>query len=118
MQVKAVSKTASSETFTTFNGRRRSSTETLHATDFTTLFTVLSTVATDNGEILYCCTLPVGNVVYFLAVKQNYTVSHKKRSQLIFVCNFVKNQRILMQFSLLDLTMNDTREGVNFTHLT
>ena len=30
-----------------------------------------------------------------------------KRSQLIFVCNFVKNQQILMQFSLLDLTMND-----------
>jgi len=34
-----------------------------------------------------------------------YTVSHK-RSQLIFVCNFVKNQRILMQFSLLYLEMN------------
>jgi len=47
-----------------------------------------------------------------------YTVSHKKRSQLIFVRNFVKNQRILMHFSLLDLAMNDTRDGVNFTHLT
>jgi len=47
-----------------------------------------------------------------------YTVSHKKRSQLIFVCNFMKNQRILMQFSLLELTMNDTCDGMNFTHLT
>ena len=47
-----------------------------------------------------------------------YTVSHKKWSQLIFVCNFVKNQRILMQFSLLELTMNCTCEGVNFTHIT
>jgi len=34
-------------------------------------------------------------------------VGHKK-SQLIFVCNFVKNQRILMQFSLLYFEMNDT----------
>jgi len=41
-----------------------------------------------------------------------------KRSQLIFVCDFVKIQRILMQFSLLDLTMNDTCDGMNFTHLT
>ena len=47
-----------------------------------------------------------------------YTVSHKKWSQLIFVCNFVKNQRMLMQFSLLELTMNDTCDGMNFTHLT
>jgi len=46
-----------------------------------------------------------------------YIVSHKKRSQLIFVRNFVKNQRILMQISLLDLAMNDTRDGKNFTHL-
>jgi len=46
-----------------------------------------------------------------------HTVSHK-RSQLIFVCNFVKNQRILMHFSLLDLPMNDTWDGMNFTHLT
>ena len=37
---------------------------------------------------------------------------------LVFVCNFVKNQRILMQFSLLELTMNDACEGMNFTHLT
>ena len=39
-------------------------------------------------------------------------------SQLIFVCNFVKDQRILMQFSLLDLTMNDTGDSMNFTRLT
>jgi len=31
-----------------------------------------------------------------------------KRSWLIFVCNFVKNHRILMQFSLLDFEMNHT----------
>jgi len=41
-----------------------------------------------------------------------------KRSQLVFVCNFVKNQRILMQFSLLDFKMNDTCGAMNFTHLT
>jgi len=27
-------------------------------------------------------------------------VSHEKQNQLIFVCNFVKNKWILMQFSL------------------
>jgi len=31
-----------------------------------------------------------------------------KKSQLVFVCNFSKNQRILMQFSLLDFKMDDT----------
>jgi len=41
-----------------------------------------------------------------------------KSSQLIFVCNFVKNQLILMQFSLLDFEMNDTCASMNFTHLT
>jgi len=30
----------------------------------------------------------------------------------------VKNQWILMQFSLLALMMNDTCDGMNFTHLT
>jgi len=30
----------------------------------------------------------------------------------------VKNQQILMHFSLLELTKNDTCEGINFTHLT
>jgi len=34
-------------------------------------------------------------------------VAHRPTS-LVCVCNFVKNQRILTQFSLLDLTMNDT----------
>jgi len=51
-------------------------------------------------------------------VRAFHTVSHNKRSQLIFVCNYVKNQRILMQFSLLGLTMNDTRDGMNLSHLT
>jgi len=30
----------------------------------------------------------------------------------------VRNQQILMQFSLLDLAMNDKCDGVNLTHLT
>jgi len=41
-----------------------------------------------------------------------------KRSQLVFVYNFVKNKRILLQISLLDLEMNDACDGMNFTHLT
>jgi len=47
-----------------------------------------------------------------------YVVGHKKRSQLPFVCNFVKNQRILMYFSPLDLEMNGTYDSISFTHLT
>jgi len=34
------------------------------------------------------------------------------KNQLIFVCNFVKNQWILMQLSLLDLTMNNTCDAM------
>jgi len=45
-------------------------------------------------------------------------MSYKKTELTYFVCNFVKTQRILMQFSLLELTMNDTYDGMNFTHLT
>jgi len=41
-----------------------------------------------------------------------------ERSQLIFVSNFVKNQRILMQFSPIDLEMNGTCESMNIVHLT
>ena len=53
-------------------------------------------------------------------IRQAASILHRghKRSHLIFVCNFVKNQRILMQFSLLDFEMNDTCERVNFTYLT
>jgi len=40
------------------------------------------------------------------------TVGHKK------VWNYIKNQQTLMQFSLLDLEMNDTCDSMNFTHLT
>ena len=40
-----------------------------------------------------------------------------KRSQLSFVCNFVKYWRILISFSLLDLEKNCTCD-VNLTHLT
>jgi len=48
----------------------------------------------------------------------DYTPWAIKTSQLIFVCNCIKNQQILMQFSLLDLEMNDTCDSMNFTHLT
>ena len=42
-----------------------------------------------------------------------------KKEPLIFVCNYVKNQRILMQFSLIDLEMNSTCESMNLPpHLT
>ena len=40
-----------------------------------------------------------------------YTVGH------IFVCNFVNNQQISMQFSLLDLEMNGTCASMNITRL-
>jgi len=46
-----------------------------------------------------------------------YTPWAIKRSQHIFVCKFVKNQRISMQFSPLDFEMNDKCEAMNFTHL-
>jgi len=45
-----------------------------------------------------------------------YTVEHKN-SQL-FCLQHRKNQRILMQFTLLDLKMIGTCDGMNFTHLT
>jgi len=49
----------------------------------------------------------------------HYTVGHKKEPTYIFLfCNFVRNQRILMQFSLLDFKMNDTCDSMNVIHLT
>ena len=69
-------------------------------------------------DYLSGASLPKVVVVVVVRMSELYTVSHKKRSQLIFVCNFVKNQWILMQFSLLELTMDDTCDGMNFTHLT
>ena len=60
----------------------------------------------------------LARVAFCRAVKTTiYTVSHKK-SQLVFIYNFVKNQRILMQLSLFDFKMNGTCKGMNFTHLT
>ena len=41
-----------------------------------------------------------------------------KRTQLIFVCNFVKNQWILIQFHCQIFKMNGTCDDMNFTHLT
>ena len=46
-----------------------------------------------------------------------YTPSAIKRSQLIFFCSFVKNQQILIRFSLLDLQVNVIFDGMTFTHL-
>jgi len=46
-----------------------------------------------------------------------YTPWAIKRSQHIFVRNFVKNQRISMQFSQLDFEMNATCAAMKFTHL-
>jgi len=39
-----------------------------------------------------------------------------KRSQLIFVCNLIKNQLIFMQFPLIDLKMNHTCDSINDNH--
>jgi len=63
---------------------------------------------------------PMPNVMADAAqpVENLYTSWAIKSSQLVFVCNFVKNQQILMQLSLLDFQMNDTCEGINFSHLT
>jgi len=41
-----------------------------------------------------------------------------KKTQLIFVRNFIKNQRMFVLFSLLDLLMIGAGIGMNFTHLT
>jgi len=72
-----------------------------------------------SSVVYITCSIPQGAVLG--PVCSDCTVSHKKRSQLIFVCNFVRNKRILMypgSFHLFDLTMNDTRDSENFTHLT
>jgi len=52
-----------------------------------------------------------------IALLTMYTVSHKKTEPTYLFLQLRENQRILMQFSVLDLAMNDTREGINFTHL-
>ena len=46
-----------------------------------------------------------------------YSVGHKKEPTY-FVCSFVKNQGILMQFLVIDLVMNGTCDSMNFTYLT
>jgi len=47
-----------------------------------------------------------------------YAVGYKKGSNLFLSVTSSKNQQILMQFSLLDFKMNNTCDGMNFTHLT
>jgi len=56
--------------------------------------------------------------LYAYAYNNKHTEWTVKRSQLIFVCNFVKNQRILIQFSLLYFKMNVTCDRMNVTHRT
>jgi len=58
-----------------------------------------------------------------LCVIDRYAYNNKhtqwtvKRRQLIFVCYVVKNQRILIRFSLIDFKTNVTCDGMNVTHL-
>jgi len=72
-------------------------------------FRSMSTVAKKStisatAELLFFCHLkPREN---FRSI--TYTPWAIKRSQVIFACNFVNNQRFLMQFSMLDLKMNHT----------
>jgi len=60
-------------------------------------------------------------LILLLSKKDNTAIvyiSSIKRSQLIFVHNFIKNQWILMQFSLLDLEVSGIFDIINFTHFT
>jgi len=81
-----------------------------------------NTDSTDHNQWLPSCTSRHNRHCFLytssLTSLSMYTVSHKKRSRLIFVCNFVKYQRILMHFSLLELAMNNTCDGMDFIHLT
>jgi len=43
---------------------------------------------------------------------------HHKKEPNYFFCNVVKNQRILIQFSLLDLQMHITCGSIIFTYVT
>ena len=60
----------------------------------------------------------ITDVVCHSLLKNHTTLWAIKRSQLIFVCNFVRNQRISIQYSMLDLAMNDTCEFMDIAHLT
>ena len=52
----------------------------------------------------HCWPLAV-NTKFYAKYRKNITLWAIKRSQLIFVCNLVKNQQILMQFSSLKWMM-------------
>jgi len=69
----------------------------------------------------YCTTSSSGRQPNFAALNRGrhlYSAGRPSRWALahilVFVFNFAKNQRILMQFSLLDLTMNNARDGKIF----
>jgi len=60
-------------------------------------------------------------VKYLKSIKLNkfYTPwAIKNGANLFLSVTSWKNQRILMQFSLLELTMNDTCDSMHFHHLT
>jgi len=50
--------------------------------------------------------------------RNNYTVSHKETEPTYFCLYLCEKSTDFNAFSLLDLAMNDTRDGINFTHLT
>jgi len=68
------------------------------------------------GRIWWCSLQPVtvnsSDVTWHYDLVALCTMSHKKEPT--YFCNIVKNQRILTPFSLLDLKMNGTRDGMNF----
>ena len=45
-------------------------------------------------------------------IQSHTTLWALKRSQLIFVCNFVEYQQIFVPFSLIDLEMNGTCDSI------
>jgi len=64
--------------------------------------------------------VPTSTIPHFLQAgcSSRRPTNSVKALKAIFVCNFVKNQWILMQFPLTDLEMNGTCESMNFAHLT
>jgi len=66
---------------------------------------------------MLCQVIDMSHTQLIAASVPMYTVSHNKGAKF-FLCNFVKNQCILMQLSLLELQTNDTCDIMNFSHLT
>jgi len=87
----------------------------IHSLDFTVnrvLMKLFKSFKTSNIDVINDCidifdiklpSVQLSQRFDVFIAKWVYTVSHKKRSQLSVLCNFVKCQQILMTFSLLDL---------------